>query len=131
MGFEDDFNRIFDELGISRTDLAERLDSSPAYVSKVLNGTAGNFQLSTMAKLARAIGAIVQIRLIIEGKEAVRVVDYETAGQLDTPHRSLATQTNVVNLESFKAGHPRHGEIGAKSQSVSDMLPKWAGESNG
>ena len=83
MGFENDFNRLFDELGISRAELANRVDSSPAYVSKVLNGTAANFQLSTMAKWARAIGAVVQIRVVQEGKEVVRVVDYETARMLD------------------------------------------------
>jgi transcriptional regulator with XRE-family HTH domain len=83
MGFENDFQRIFDDLGISRAELARRLKSSPEYVTKVLNGTTGNFQLRTMAKWARAIGAIVQIRLIKEGKEAVRVVDYETAAALD------------------------------------------------
>jgi transcriptional regulator with XRE-family HTH domain len=83
MGFENDFHRILEDLGISRAELAERVGASPAYVSKVLNGTAGNFQLTTMAKWARAVGAVLQIRLIREGQEVVRVVDYETAGALD------------------------------------------------
>jgi transcriptional regulator with XRE-family HTH domain len=86
MGFENDLHRLLDAAGITRAELADQLNVSGAYVSKVLNGTAGNYQLETMAKWARALGAIVQIRLIKEGKEVVRVVDYETAGALDDKH---------------------------------------------
>jgi transcriptional regulator with XRE-family HTH domain len=99
MGFENDFHRLFDELGIPRMELAQRVGASPAYVSKVLNGTRGNFQLRTMAKWARAIGAIVQIRLIKESNEVVRVVDYETAGVLDDALGSQA-QSSVARPES-------------------------------
>lgn len=89
MGFEEDFNRLFDELGLSRTELAERIGATPAYISKLLNGRLGNFQLETMTKLARAIDAILQIRLIKEDGEVVRVVDYETAQALD--HSQMAS----------------------------------------
>src|SRR5215218_4293344 len=89
MGFEEDFNRLFDELGLSRTELAERIGATPAYISKLLNGRTGNFQLETMTKLARAIDAILQIRLIKEDGEVVRVVDYETARALD--HSQMAS----------------------------------------
>ena len=94
MGFENDFHRLFDELGISQEELAVRLESSPAYVSKVLNGTAGNFQLSTMAKWARAIDAIVQIRLIKDGKEVVRVLDVETAIRLEDQAATSSSHTS-------------------------------------
>jgi transcriptional regulator with XRE-family HTH domain len=83
MGFEDDFHRIFDQSIMSRTELAKRLGATPAYVSKVLNSTDGNFQIETMAKWARAIGAILQISLTKEGEEVVRVVDYQTAHRFD------------------------------------------------
>jgi hypothetical protein len=73
----------------------------------VLNGSAGNFQLSTMAKWARALGAIVQIRLIKEGEEVVRVVDYETAGELDDRHVGREEEPPIDDLsihrERFKA----------------------------
>lgn len=94
MGFEDDFSRLFENLGISRAELAERLGASPAYVSKILNGRNGNFQLETMAKLARAIGAIVQVRLIKESGEVVRVVDYDTAAALDDRRIDIAEAQN-------------------------------------
>jgi transcriptional regulator with XRE-family HTH domain len=40
--------------GISRAELARRLDSSPAYVTKVLRGNA-NFTLETLARIAYAL----------------------------------------------------------------------------
>ena len=94
LGFENDFQRIFDQSGISRAELAKRLKSTPAYVSKVLNSTDANFQLETMAKWARAIGAILQIRVTKEGEEVVRVVDYQTAREFDDwelPEKSFAS----------------------------------------
>jgi transcriptional regulator with XRE-family HTH domain len=83
MGFEDDFNRLFEALDIPQAELAARLGVSPEYVSKVLNGRAGNYELKTMAKWARAVGGIVQVRVIKEHGEAVRIVDYETARTID------------------------------------------------
>jgi transcriptional regulator with XRE-family HTH domain len=100
MGFENDFHRLFNELGISHAELAKRIGTSPEYVTKVLNGAAGNFQLNTMAKWARALGAIVQIRLIKEGEEVVRVVDYETAGELDDRERRTTGEHSMNGLSA-------------------------------
>src|SRR4051812_33971394 len=104
MGFENDFHRLFNELGISRAELAKRLGTSPEYITKVLNGSTGNFQLSTMAKWARALGAIVQIRLIKEGEEVMRVVDYETAGKLDDRR---VEQKEEAPIDDFSAHRDR------------------------
>lgn len=41
---------------ISRAELARRLGTSPAYVTKILRGNA-NFTLTSLVKLARAVGA--------------------------------------------------------------------------
>jgi transcriptional regulator with XRE-family HTH domain len=85
IGFEDDFNRLFEELDISQAELARKVNPpvSEAYVSKLLNGTAGNYELKTMVKWARVVGGVVQVRIIKEEGEVVRVVDYETAQELD------------------------------------------------
>jgi transcriptional regulator with XRE-family HTH domain len=99
MGFEEDFNRLFDKLNITRAELAARLEVTPAYISKVLNGTAGNYKLETMTKWARAIGAILQIRLISEDGEVVRVVDYETARVLDATREDTARQESIVSAD--------------------------------
>ncbi len=82
VGFEDDLHRLMTSAGIHRTDLAEAAGVSPAFVSKVLNGST-NYTLKTMAKLARAVGGVLQVRLTAEDAEVVRVVSPETAAWLD------------------------------------------------
>lgn len=49
-----------EEEGVSRAELARRLGTSKAYVTKVLGGNA-NFTLYSMAKLALAVGGKVRI----------------------------------------------------------------------
>lgn len=61
--FTEDIVREMDRQGISRTELARRLGSTPAYVTKILRGKV-NFTLSTMMKLAHALGSEVQVQLI-------------------------------------------------------------------
>lgn len=47
-------------LGLTKSQLAERLGTSPAYVTKILGGEA-NFTLKTMARLARALDASLSV----------------------------------------------------------------------
>jgi transcriptional regulator with XRE-family HTH domain len=47
---------------VTRTHLAERLGTTPAYVTKILRGRV-NFTLATMARLARALDSELQVRL--------------------------------------------------------------------
>lgn len=122
MGFEDDFARLFDDLGITQAELANRLGVSPEYVSKVLNGRAGNYELKTMAKWARAVAGIVQIRVIKEHGEAVRIVDYETARELD--ERAVAQQTStsasekVVSLDLYRQERFRRLNVNARRDAI-------------
>ncbi|MGH7339824.1 MAG: helix-turn-helix domain-containing protein [Candidatus Rokuibacteriota bacterium] len=83
MGFEDDLHRLMEEKEVSRTALAKAIDASPAYISQLLNGAGGNFTLKTMAKLACALDALVQIRLVLDGNEVVRVMSIEEARHFD------------------------------------------------
>ena len=50
-------------LGLTKSQLAERLGTSPAYVTKILGGEA-NFTLKTMVRLARALEAGVAVHLV-------------------------------------------------------------------
>lgn len=86
MGFDDDLHRLFEELGIPQAELAKRVSVSEAYASKFLNGAAGNYELGTMAKWARAVGGVLQVRITKEDGEVLRVVDYEMARALDDRH---------------------------------------------
>src|SRR5205085_11124542 len=49
-------------LGLTEMDLANRLRSSPAYVTKLLNGR-NNFTLRTMVRVARLLKSEVNIEL--------------------------------------------------------------------
>jgi transcriptional regulator with XRE-family HTH domain len=60
--FTEALARRMEEEGISRAELARRLGSSPAYVTKVLRGNV-SFTLVTLVKLARAVGAEVRVGL--------------------------------------------------------------------
>lgn len=59
-----------EKAGISRAELARRLGTSPAYVTKVLRGNA-NFTLVSLVKLARAVGG--ELRISIEPPRSQRV----------------------------------------------------------
>lgn len=48
--------------GISNTELARRLGTSPAYVTRLFRGNA-NLSVQTMVKLAQAVGGTLQLRL--------------------------------------------------------------------
>lgn len=61
--FREELARIMKRRGMSRAELARRIDSSSAYVTKVLNGTHGNFGTETMAKFALALGMRVHVHM--------------------------------------------------------------------
>lgn len=60
--FTMDIGRLMDEQGVSRAELARRLGTSRAYVTKLLDGNA-NFTLETMTKVAMALGGAVHVRV--------------------------------------------------------------------
>lgn len=60
--FTDELFRLMEKEGVSVAQLAEKIDSSPAYVTEVLRGNV-KFTLLKMTKLARALGATVRVRL--------------------------------------------------------------------
>lgn len=64
--FTDELVRVMDESGVSRAELARRLQTSPAYVTKALRGDA-NLTISSMAKLARALDLELRVHLAPAG----------------------------------------------------------------
>jgi transcriptional regulator with XRE-family HTH domain len=66
--FTDDLCRIMKEKKVSRAELARRIGSSRAYITKLLGGGA-NFTLLTMVKLAMALDGAVHIH--IADKQAI------------------------------------------------------------
>jgi transcriptional regulator with XRE-family HTH domain len=60
--FAVNLNQRMKKLGMRNKDLAETIGTSPAYISKVLRGDA-NYTVETMAKLAHAVNADLDIRM--------------------------------------------------------------------
>jgi plasmid maintenance system antidote protein VapI len=60
--FTEDLSRLMREKGLSRADLAKKIGTSRAYVTKLLGGNA-NFTLATMVKLAFALDGAVHVHI--------------------------------------------------------------------
>ncbi len=60
--FIDDVCRRMEEKNISRAELSRRLDTSRAYITKLLGGNA-NYTLSTMVKLALALEGALHVHI--------------------------------------------------------------------
>jgi plasmid maintenance system antidote protein VapI len=60
--FSEDIWRLMEEQKVSRAELARRLGTSRAYITKLLGGNA-NFTLHTMTKVAMALGATVHVHV--------------------------------------------------------------------
>ncbi len=60
--FVEDLARLMEEQGVTRAELARRMGTSRAYITKVLGGDA-NFTLLTMVKLAMALDGAVHIHI--------------------------------------------------------------------
>lgn len=66
--FIEDLSRLMEEQGVTRAELARRMGTSRAYITKMLGGNA-NFTLLTMVKLAMVLDGAVHIH--ISDKRAV------------------------------------------------------------
>jgi plasmid maintenance system antidote protein VapI len=62
--FTEDVCVLMEKQGVSRAELARRLGTSRAYVTKLLGGNA-NFTLETMTKVAMALGAVVHVHVAL------------------------------------------------------------------
>ena len=64
--FTEELNRLAEIEGISRAEIARRLGTSAAYVTKISRGDV-NFTVESMVKLARSVGAMLHVHLALEG----------------------------------------------------------------
>lgn len=60
--FSLELNRLFTQSGMTQKALAEKLNTSPAYITKIFRGDA-NFTIETMVKLTRAVDGELQIHI--------------------------------------------------------------------
>ncbi len=74
--FTEELCRLMESQGVSRAELARRLDTSPAYVTKILRGNS-NFTLETMVRMAQAVGCELKVRMTPISSTTVLVNEYD------------------------------------------------------
>ena len=74
-------------LGVSRTELAQKLASSPAYVTKLLRGGT-NFTLESMVKVSDALGCNLRIELVpkASAKDWIELYEEMNPTPMAEPH---------------------------------------------
>ena len=96
-----DVQRLMEDAAINQAELADRLGSSEAYVSKILNANT-NFTLQTLIKLARALESVLHVR-IARPDEVVRVSPVgDVVRNLDSS--SVPARASVFLLVATEAG---------------------------
>lgn len=89
--FTEEVCRLMEEQNISRKQLAERMNTSPAYITKILRGNV-NFTFETIAKIACALNADFRFSFCENtGTETVVRFPYRSAAHIDykTANRPL------------------------------------------
>lgn len=91
-------NRLFEKSGMSQKELAKKLDTSPAYITKVFRGDA-NFTIETMTKLARAVNGQLQIDIAPKQSDLAQSQHPSTqqaqAKVFEVPANAYLTKTNT------------------------------------
>ena len=85
---------------LSRKELAKRLGTSPAYITKILRGDI-NFTVDSMVRLAKAAGGIIQIHV---GQEEVRWFEIAQGEKEELPERSEYTRKEPQVKKSKRPG---------------------------
>ena len=89
--FTEDLCRLMREKNVSRAELARRIGSSRAYITRLLGGDA-NFTLATMVKLAMALDGAVHVH--IADKKAVTRWQDTLPGQQEPPGEAAPTKAS-------------------------------------
>lgn len=69
MDFTDSLEALMQRRGVNKSELARRIETSPAYITKILRGST-NFTLETMVKLARALDGELHVRVCAKEDDA-------------------------------------------------------------
>lgn len=63
MDFTDSLESLMQRRGVNKSELARRIETSPAYITKILRGST-NFTLETMVKFVRALDGELHVRAV-------------------------------------------------------------------
>jgi transcriptional regulator with XRE-family HTH domain len=93
--FTEEFHRLAEEGKISRAELARRLGTSPAYITKILRGNV-NFTVETMVRLARAVGGQLHLHVRPQEQE-MAPVQLEKVKETSIPVSTPATEPDNLS----------------------------------
>lgn len=88
------------EVGLSRSELARKIKTSPAYVSKILRGDT-NFSLDTMVKIATALTSEFRCHLQPSGAKSQWLDVYSTRTR-KTSFKNAEIPRNVIRPAQFQ-----------------------------
>jgi transcriptional regulator with XRE-family HTH domain len=101
-------NHFFDRSGKTQKELADKLNTSPAYITKVFRGDA-NFTIETMVKLARAVDGQLNIDIVPQktqmpqsmplesAKRAIQIYSGKSPDSFTPVSQTSLPKTNSVN----------------------------------
>ncbi len=94
---------------LSGKDLAEKIGTSPAYISKVFRGDS-NFTIETMVKLARAVGGRLEMKITEEAESTALWQKAYRARPLVSTSSAKATGQSVIFAEFGAANNDKYTE---------------------
>ncbi|SEL61102.1 helix-turn-helix domain-containing protein [Ectothiorhodospira marina] len=109
--FTEDLYNLMERRGVSKAELARRLETSPAYITKLLRGDV-NFTVRSMVRLARALDGRFVPRLEHE-TQPIRWVDLAANARRWAPHRAanrIEAQRHLALTPEQESGIPDTGK---------------------
>lgn len=118
--FTEEICRLLDEKPTTRAELARRLGTTPAYVTKVLRGNA-NFTLASMAKIALALGSQVRVHLAPKGSYTI------WKDLLGEPEETWTSQfKSHLTVSGRPQGQPKWDDLNKMLDQINEMPPLLA-----
>lgn len=107
MDFTDALEALMQRRGVNKSELARRIETSPAYITKILRGST-NFTLETMVKLVRVLEGELHVRACAKEDNAhwfhaIRSDAIMRSRLPSTPNPTKRTQYRLV--ESSENNH--------------------------
>jgi len=94
-----------EELGMTRSELARQLGSSPAYVTQMLRGKT-NFTLDSMVKIARSL----------DGDLAVRICPHHTSSEWFTSESVIFEEYSIDGAQQASAEIPSEAQFATSAR---------------
>jgi transcriptional regulator with XRE-family HTH domain len=108
--FVEEVERMMEERGVSRAELARRLDSSPAYVTQMFKALF-NPTLLTLAKVALAFDARVELKLVPRDAPSGKRAAAAPAAHRRERRPELASPLLAQNVAADRASRAKRNEF--------------------